>query len=50
MLMECSLGTARGKEHVCNAGDMSSILEKEMDTHTSIPAWRIQWTEEPGRL
>ena len=23
-------------------------LEKEMTTHSSIPAWRIQWTEEPG--
>ena len=25
-------------------------LEKEMATHASIPAWRIPWTEEPGRL
>ena len=25
-------------------------LEKEMATHSSIPAWRIPWTEEPGRL
>ena len=25
-------------------------LEKEMATHTSILAWRIPWTEEPGRL
>ena len=25
-------------------------LEKEMVTHSSIPAWRIPWTEEPGRL
>ena len=23
-------------------------LEKEMATHTHIPAWRIPWTEEPG--
>ena len=23
-------------------------LEKEMATHSSIPAWRIPWTEEPG--
>ena len=21
-----------------------------MATHSSIPAWRIPWTEEPGRL
>ena len=25
-------------------------LEKEMSTHYSILAWRIPWTEEPGRL
>jgi len=25
-------------------------LEKAMATHTSIPAWRIPWTEKPGRL
>ena len=25
-------------------------LEKEMGTHSSILAWRIPWTEEPGGL
>ena len=25
-------------------------LEKRMATHSSIFAWRIPWTEEPGRL
>ena len=25
-------------------------MEKEMATHSSIPAWRIPWIEEPGRL
>ena len=25
-------------------------LEKEMDTHSSIFAWRIPWAEELGRL
>ena len=25
-------------------------LEKEMATHTSILAWRIPWTEDPGGL
>ena len=25
-------------------------LEKGIATHTSILAWRIPWTEEPGRL
>ena len=24
--------------------------EKEMATHSSLLAWRIPWTEEPGRL
>ena len=28
----------------------NSILEKEMATHSSILAWRIPWTEEPGGL
>ena len=26
------------------------ILEKEMATHSSILAWRIPWTKEPGGL
>ena len=26
------------------------LLDKEMATHSSILAWRIPWTEEPGRL
>ena len=25
-------------------------LEKEMTTHSSILAWEIPWTEDPGRL
>ena len=39
-----------------NAGNPGSIpgsgrsLEKEMATHSSILAWRIPWTEEPGSL
>ena len=39
-----------------NAGDVGLIprskdlLEKEMTTHSSIPAWEIPWTEEPGGL
>ena len=38
------------------AGDAGSIpgsedpLEKGMATHSSILAWRIPWTEEPGGL
>ena len=30
--------------------DREDPLEEGMATHSSIPAWRIPWTEEPGRL
>ena len=30
--------------------DGEDPLEKGMATHSSILAWRIPWTEEPGRL
>ena len=39
-----------------DAGDMDSIqhwedlLEEVMATYSSIIAWRIPWTEEPGEL
>ena len=42
------------KESACNAGDAGSIpglgrsLKKEMATRSSILAWEIPWTEEPG--
>ena len=45
-----------GKESACSAGDTDSIpglenpLEEDMATHSSILAWRIPWTEEPGGL
>ena len=26
------------------------LLEKGMATHSTILAWRVPWTEEPGRL
>ena len=31
-------------------GSGASSLEEKMATHSSIPAWRIPWTEEPGGL
>ena len=41
------------KGSACNSGDQGltpgSDLEKVMATHSSIFAWRIPWTEEPGR-
>ena len=49
-------GGACGKESICSAGDQGSIsgredpLEKEIATYSSILAWRIPWTEEPGGL
>ena len=30
--------------------DWEDPLGKEMATHSSVLAWRIPWTEEPGRL
>ena len=30
--------------------DQDDPLEKEMATHSSILAWKIPWTEEPGGL
>ena len=30
--------------------DVFDPLEKEMATYSSILAWKIPWTEEPGRL
>ena len=29
---------------------LEDALEKEMTTHSSILAWRMPWTEEPGGL
>ena len=49
-------GGSIGKESACNAGDQvqslggEDALEKGVATHSSIFAWRIPWTEEPGRL
>ena len=30
--------------------DRKDPLEEEMATHSSILAWKIPWTEEPGKL
>ena len=29
---------------------LGDLLEEEMASHSSILAWKIPWTEEPGRL
>ena len=45
-----------GKESACQAQDAGLIPGSgrspggEMATHSSILAWKIQWTEVPGRL
>ena len=47
------------KNTPANAGDIKEIagslgledpLEEGMATHSSIHAWRLSWTEEPGGL
>ena len=49
-------GGSDDKESACSAGDPGSIpgsggsLEKGMATHSSILAWKIPWTKEPGEL
>ena len=49
-------GGSDGKESACNAGDLGltpgseKSLEKGMETHSSILAWIIPWTEELGGL
>ena len=48
-----------GRESACNAGasgdtdsspGLEDRLKEEMATHSSILAWKILWTEEPGGL
>ena len=45
-----------GKKSTCNVEDLGLIagwedsLEEGMATHSSVLAWRIPWTEEPGGL
>ena len=48
-----------GKESACSAGNAETWvwslgqddpLEEDMATHPSILAWKIPWTEDPGRL
>ena len=49
-------GGSEGKVSACSAGDRvrslvwDDPLEKKMSTRSTILAWRIPWTEEPGRL
>ena len=40
---------ANGRD-TCVIPGQEDPLEKEIATHSSIVAWEIPWTEEPGRL
>ena len=55
-LIRASLVAQRGKHlptmwetHVQSLGQ-EDPLEKEVATHSSTLAWKIPWTEKPGRL
>ena len=49
-------GGSAGKESACKVGNLDSIpgwedpLEEGMETHSSVLAWKIPWTEEPDGL
>ena len=55
ILYVLSLGGSDGKASTMRETQVQSLgredlLEKEMATHSSILAWKIPWTEKPGRL
>ena len=41
---------SRSWEIFCKGPDSKYLLEKAMAPHSSTLAWKIPWTEEPGRL
>ena len=45
-----ALANARAKETWVQSLGWEDPLEKGMTTHSIILAWKIPWTEEPGRL
>ena len=46
----CKALTAIGNSLRGNSLILGTISEKAMAPHSSTLAWKIQWTEEPGRL
>ena len=46
---ESTFQCRKHKRHIWSLG-AEDPLEKEMETHSSTLAWKIPWTEEPGRL
>ena len=45
-----ALANARAKETWVQSLGWEDPLEKGMTAHSIILAWKIPWTEEPGRL
>ena len=49
-LSACPQGFPGGSEGKASAYNVGDPLEKGMATHSSTLAWKIPWTEKPGRL
>ena len=49
-LDEAQAGIKIARRNINNLRYADDPLEKEMAIHSSIPAWRIPWIEEPGSL
>ena len=50
MVKKISLPMQETQETQVQSLGQKDLLEKDMATHSSILAWKIPWTEEPGRL
>ena len=60
IVQNCFPGVSSGKETACHVLEMQETwvqplcqedsLEKETAIHSTILAWEIPWTEEPGEL
>ena len=48
--LPASAGEARDIGSILRSLGQEDPLEEGIATHSSILAWRIPWTEEPGRL
>ena len=50
MNLPASAGDAGDPRDVVQSLGQEDLLEEEIATHSSILAWKIPWTEEPGGL
>ena len=48
--LPANAGNARDSGSIPGSGRSPGVGNGEMAIHSSIPAWEIPWTEEPGRL